>query len=107
MEYPCHVGLGSFGRSRPSMKIVRKLFDTSYRTVTSVGVWTIRSGPLNVIMGPGGRHSVAQESAAGFAARSRDLACAHGCASDDLKSVSYFTSGCQSPERSGLPSAVR
>src|SRR5262245_42216742 len=67
----------------------------------------ILSGPVKLIIGPGGRHSVDHESAAGSASRSRTFTCAHDSASDAVKSVSYFGVACQSPDRSGLPSCVR
>ena len=67
----------------------------------------IVNGPLKVIIGPGGRHRIPHESAAGFASRSRDFVCAHACTSDGFKSKSNLGPACQSPERSGLPSAVR
>ena len=64
-------------------------------------------GPLNVIMGPGGRQRVPHESEAGFSSRCRDCSRAHGWASDDVKSESNFVPACHSPERSGFPSDAR
>src|SRR5688572_2991473 len=67
----------------------------------------ILSGPVRLIIGPGGRQSVPHESEAGFASRVCACSRAQGKATDGVKSESYFGAASQSPDRSGLPSAVR
>src|SRR5262245_40996944 len=64
-------------------------------------------GPVKLIIGPGGRHNVAQPSDAGLSSRFRAISRPHARASAGLKSEPPVGPACHSPDRSGLPSAVR
>src|SRR5215470_10263544 len=67
----------------------------------------ILRGGMKFIIGPGGRQSTIQLSVPRFASCRLACSCAHGCASEGLKSDSNFGPVLQRPDRSGLPSCVR